>query len=136
MIMRFGIDERKSNMSNLGWYQVITTIAKKVGGPKNLLLLVAGGGAVLGSGATAGVVAIKNKVTDELEKKKQIEASAVVYTVNKEKTSNEGLLFKLGDQFKLLEKDGDAGLIERIGDNNNPYFVSLKFLSSISDYNL
>lgn len=23
-------------MSNLGWYQVMTTVAKKVGGPKNL----------------------------------------------------------------------------------------------------
>ena len=31
-------------MSNLGWYQVMTTAAKKVGGPRNLLLLTLGAG--------------------------------------------------------------------------------------------
>ena len=46
------------------------------------------------------------------------------------------LHFKVGDQFKVLDVDGDAGLIEIIGDNNSPYFVSLKFLSSISDYKI
>ncbi len=122
-------------MGNLGWYQIMTTVAKKVGGPKNLLLLVAGGGAIIGGGAVAGTAAIKNKVTNELDKKKQIKDSAVVYTVKEEKTSNEGLLFKSGDKFKVLERDGDAALIERIGDDNNPYFVSVIFLSSISDYN-
>lgn len=123
-------------MSNLGWYQIMTTVAKKVGGPKNLFMLVLGGGAVLGGTATAGVVTVKNKVKDGLEKKKQIEEAAIVYTVKTEKSSNEGLLFKVGDRFKVLERDGDAGLIEKIGDDKNPYFVSLAFLSTISDYNL
>lgn len=121
-------------MSNLGWYQIMTTVAKKVGGPKNLFLLTIGGGALLGSSATAGVVAIINKFSDELEKKKQRVDAAVVYTVKTEKTSNEGLLFKVGDKFKVIERDGDAGLIERLGDDNNPYFVSIKFLTTISDY--
>ena len=31
-------------MSNLGWYQKITTAAKRVGGPKNLILLIGVGG--------------------------------------------------------------------------------------------
>ena len=31
-------------MSNLGWYQVMTTAAKKVGGPRNLFLLTLGAG--------------------------------------------------------------------------------------------
>lgn len=36
-------------MSNLGWYQKLTTAAKAVGGPKKLL------GLILASGAAAGV---------------------------------------------------------------------------------
>lgn len=34
-------------MSNLGGYQRLTTIAKKVGGSTNLVLLIAGSGAVV-----------------------------------------------------------------------------------------
>ena len=33
-------------MSNLGWYQIMTTMAKKVGGPLKLAGLLVGGGAV------------------------------------------------------------------------------------------
>lgn len=123
-------------MSNLGWYQVLTSMAKKVGGPKKLIAYIAGGGAIIGGGVALGGNAIKNKVLSELDKKKQAEALAKIYTVNKEGRSNEGLYFEEGDTFKLLEIDGDAGLIEKIGDDNNPYFVSRKFLSSISDYEL
>ncbi|MBP3818193.1 MAG: hypothetical protein J6H31_07785 [Butyrivibrio sp.] len=123
-------------MGNLGWYQLMTTVAKKVGGPKRLFALIFGCGAIIGGSAVAGGEKIKQKVARELDKKKQEEAAAVVYTVNKEGSSNEGLLFKPGEQFKVLEIDGDAGLIEKLGDSNNPYFVSLKFLRSISNYEL
>jgi hypothetical protein len=82
----------------------------------------------------AGGVAIKNKVAKELDEKKREAAAAVVHTVTTEGQSNEGLDFKIGDQFKVLEVDGDAELIEKLGDNNNPYFVSAEFLKSISDY--
>ena len=121
-------------MSNLGWYQILTTSAKKVEEPKQLIGLLIGGGALLGGGAVAAVSALKKKITSELEKKRNTEKAAVIYTVYVEGTSNEGLHFKVGDQFKVLDNDGDAGLVEILGDNNSPYFVSLKFLSSISDY--
>ena len=117
-------------MSNLGAYQWITTIAKKVGGPKLLVGWIFGGGAVTGGLAVGGGVALKNAN----KKRQQKMASAVVYTVTKEGSSNEGLLFKEGDQFKALESDGDAVLIEKLGDKKNPYFVSAEFLSTISDY--
>ena len=121
-------------MSNLGWYQFFTTVAKKVGGPKNLLAIVFGGGALFGGGVAVGGTAIKKQISSELEKKRQKEGSAIIYTVKNEGRSNEGLMFKTGDQFKVLETDGDAGLIEIIGNDNNPYFVSIKFLMTISDY--
>ena len=121
-------------MGNLGWYQLMTTAAKKVGGPKRLFALILGGGAALGGGAVIGCGAIKSKIAQELNKKKQEEAASVVYTVRCEGNSNEGLLFEVGEQFKILETDGDAGLIEKLGDANSPYFVSLRFLQSISNY--
>lgn len=121
-------------MSNLGWYQIMTTAAKRVGGPRKLAGLLIGGGAVVGGSAVAGGVAIKNKVVKKLDEKKREEAAAIVYTVTTEGQSNEGLIFKVGDQFKVLEVDGDAALIEKLGDRNNPYFVSAVFLKTISNY--
>ena len=121
-------------MSNLGWYQIITTMAKKVGGPRVLIGLLVGGGAAAGGGAVACGIAIKNKVAEKLDEKKRQEEAAIVHTVTTEGKSNEGLVFKVGDQFKVLEVDGNAALIEKLGDNNNPYFVSTEFLKSISDY--
>lgn len=121
-------------MGNLGWYQIMTTMAKRVGGPLKLAGLVFGGGAVVGGGAVAGGIAIKNKVVEKLDKKKKQEETAIIHTVTTEGQSNEGLAFNVGDQFKVLEVDGDAALIEKLGDSNNPYFVSVDFLKGISDY--
>lgn len=41
-------------MSNLGGYQMLTTLAKKVGGPGKLVALIAGGGAIAGGLAVKG----------------------------------------------------------------------------------
>lgn len=121
-------------MSNLGWYQILTSVAKKVGGPKQLIGILVGSGALIGGGAVIGGNAIKKKVESKIDKKRQAEKAAIIYTVTTEGKSNEGLVFKPGDTFRVLETDGDAGLIEKLGDDNNPYFVSLKFLETISDY--
>ena len=121
-------------MSNLGWYQIITSVAKKVGGPKQLIGILIGGGVLIGGSAVAGGNAIKKRIESKIDKKRQAEEAAIIYTVIAEGKSNEGLIFKVGDTFRVLETDGDAGLIEKLGDENNPYFVSLKFLKTISDY--
>ncbi len=38
------------------------------------------------------------------------------------------------ETFKVLERDGNAVLIEKLGDDNNPYFVAAELLNEISDY--
>lgn len=53
-------------MSNLGWYQWITTASKKFGGPLNLLVII--GGSWLAVGGTVGSM-ITNKYRDIKEKK-------------------------------------------------------------------
>lgn len=122
-------------MSNLGGYQWLTTVAKKVGGPKNLVLVIAGAGAVI---YKSGEVAVKQtvKTIKRIKNKEQLSetANTEIYTVTAEGVSNEGLEFKIGDQFRVLESDKDAVLIEKSGDNNNPYFVSAELLKNISDY--
>ena len=131
------MEDRKEwcDMSNLGGYQWLTTSAKKVGGPVNLVLLIAGSGAAIYKG---GEVLVKNSVKAikkiRVEKKVIAESSAKIYCVSAQGVSNEGLAFAVGDKFKVLESDGDAVLIEKIGDLTNPYFVSAELLKDISDY--
>lgn len=120
--------------SNLGWYQLMTTWSKKIGGPKQFMGLLIGAGTLAGIGLGKLGHGLINFVSEKLEEKNRLAEATIVHTVDKEQCSNEGLLFKAGDQFKVLERDGDAALIEKIGDGNNPYFVSAKFLCSISDY--
>lgn len=119
-------------MSNLGWYQTMTAVAKKCGGPLQLGALIFGAGA-------AGIKAV-DWVTDFIKqnaaKKKKSSEQLKIYNVCEEGVSNEGLQFHVGETFKVLERDGIAVLIEKIGDSNNPYFVASDFLNKISDYNL
>ena len=120
-------------MSNLGAYQWFTTVAKKVGGPINLLLISAGAGATVYKSSELlikkGVKVIKAKV-DRKKSKEDIKQ----YVVKTAGTSNEGLKFEVGEKFNVLAADGIAILIEKIGDENNPYFVSEEFLKKISNY--
>lgn len=121
-------------MNNLGWYQVITTWSKKVGGPLNLLGIVAGVGALGGVAGTKGIEAlVASQKKKAIEKEKVAELSKT-YTIIKDGVSNEGLQFHVGEAFKVLERDRNAVLIEKLGDDNNPYFVASEFLNGISDY--
>ena len=52
-------------MSNLGMYQTITTLAKKVGGPKNLIILTMGAGYVV---FRSGEAVVKKAVKETVKK--------------------------------------------------------------------
>lgn len=129
-------------MSNLGTYQWATTNAKKVGGMGWFLTLIAGVSAVIGAlfvqifkplkKAIRKVITRKKKNT--IRKTEKERENSIIYTVINEGESNEGLKFNVGDKFTVLESDGDAVLIEKHGDDNNPYFVSAELLKTISDY--
>ncbi|MCI5655293.1 MAG: hypothetical protein SOT80_03005 [Candidatus Pseudoruminococcus sp.] len=121
-------------MSNLGAYQWITTLSKKVGGPFQLLGITAVGGyavfrAIEAGGKKAYKVFKKNK-----EHEKNI-SNASEYIVKKESKIDENVDFAVGDKFCILEKDGDSILIDKLDDPNSPYFVSKEFLKEISEYN-
>ncbi|MEG0793983.1 MAG: hypothetical protein RR399_09220 [Lachnospiraceae bacterium] len=124
-------------MSNLGGYQTLTALAKKVGGPGKLVALIAGGGVLIGGIAVkGGELVIKKAIAKNKEKNgASLEKNQIRYTVQQDGESNEGLEFKVGDKFKVLDSDGDAILIELIGNKNNPYFVSKDLLEQTSDFN-
>lgn len=121
-------------MSNLGWYQIMTTMAKKIGGPRRFMALLSGGGVLVGGALVAGGSKIKKRIDKSLADKKREADAAFVYTVDTEGHSNEGLSFDVGEKFKVLEVDGDVALIDKLDDKNSPYFVSVNLLQSISSY--
>ncbi|MGX1549315.1 hypothetical protein [Streptomyces adustus] len=45
-----------------------------------------------------------------------------------------GLALRAGDQYRVMECDGEAILIEVLGGTNNPYFTSAQFLASVSGF--
>lgn len=104
-------------MSNLGYYQTMTTCAKKVGGPVKLFVLsLAVGGAVSIPCWELGkklVKSIKRKsFSHNLDNK--------LYTVHKNSIDGQGLRFKINDRFTVLEKDGNTVLIAFEQNNDNP----------------
>lgn len=115
-------------MSNLGGYQTLTTLAKKVGGPRNLAIIAIVGGYVI-IRTTEGVV---KKIISKAKTDNKSQERILVVTADG--TDEQGLNFCIGDKYKVLASDGDAVLIEKMKDSNNPYFVSAVFLRSISNY--
>lgn len=118
-------------MSNLGLYQLMVVAAKRVGGPHKLFGLVSLGSSLTTAGVILGISKIK-KAIDEKEREKE---SKIVYTVNQDGITNDGLQFKTGEKFKVMVKVKDIGvLIEKVGEQGNPYVVSFEFIRAISDY--
>lgn len=125
-------------MGNLGDYQRITTLIKQLGGPKAAKTIAAAGAALLvtaGGAAHAGYVRAAPKVKEWISKLGQPDALAGhVYTVRVDAEDDQQLAFQVGDRFRVLERDGDAVLIELIGKDDNPWAVSAKFLAQVSDF--
>lgn len=117
-------------MGNLGQYQTMTTLAKKLGGPAKLAAAIAiCGFALLRTGEGAAKWAarkIGNRTAPCTTKGRTFEASSV--------GNDGGLEISIGDRFRVLECDGNAVLIEVLDNPENPYCVSSAFLASISDY--
>lgn len=122
-------------MGNLGGYQTIIEASKKVGGPLNLL------GIVFGTGIVAGVTS--KIAVDKFLNQKNISLIEInqEFEVTGAGQYDRGLSFEVGDIFKviLMDMDDEVALIEKIEDENNPYYVSNNFLKEISipysDYN-
>lgn len=124
-------------MSNLGGYQEITRIIKALGGPKRAGGIIIGGavvfGTAVGSFFPSPVTSVKNAI-----KKRTAPNTATdqVFTVhmNLDGNGHKEPKLRAGNQYRVLEKDGDAILIEVLGDPESPYFLSGEMLEKISDF--
>lgn len=116
-------------MNNLGLYLLIPKWSKKIGGPHNFLALVGIGGYAIGKGLEISIKRLR-----KLYEENTMVVVLGTYTVNTAYQVSKELEFQPGDKYNVLETDKNAVLIEKIGDNNNPYFVDGKLLAEISDY--
>jgi hypothetical protein len=124
-----------AQMGNLGLYQVMATVAKKVGGPMVLVVGTAVSGWAIGRGAEAGGKGILKRMKVSREKKAEdARKPATTFTVTTEADCGGGLKLHVGDRFRVLSRDDDAVLIEVLDDAENPYFVSAEILMTVSDY--
>lgn len=114
-------------------YQHMVVLAKKVGGPLVLGGLVAAGGWVVGRGGEAGGKGIAKVVRRRKQSKSQTGEAPRSFVVTEAAECGGGLTLEPGDQFRLLERVEDGVLIERIGDDDSPYVVSVQLLVEISD---
>lgn len=121
-------------MGNLGGYQVITKLAKKVGGPKNFMILTMGGGYLLFRVVEIGGKRCVKIVKKHLNKNEVEYETNAIYEVTSDGKNEEGLEFSVGDKYRIIGSDGEAIIIEKMGDINNPYFVSVDLLQTISNF--
>ncbi|MFF3137627.1 hypothetical protein FNV62_54650 [Streptomyces sp. RLB3-17] len=122
-------------MGNLGGYQTMTTLAKKVGGPVALAVVTAVSGWAIGRGAEAGGKNVFRSAKAAAKKRNApCSTKGQVFDVVSDGEDGKGLALRAGDQYRVMECDGEAILIEVLGGTNNPYFTSAQFLASVSGF--
>lgn len=121
-------------MGNLGSYQAMTSLAKKVGGPVALAAVTAASGFLVGRAAEVGFKRAGNSWVARIKKVVSARESSETFTVGTEADCGAGLTLHAGDEFRVLERDGESMLIEVLGNADNPYVVSAEILARVSDF--
>ncbi|GAA2009178.1 hypothetical protein [Catenulispora subtropica] len=122
-------------MGNLGGYQTITKTVKSLGGPKKATtILVVGSYAVLRCVEAGGKKAVKAVTAARVARNTPCATKDKIFAVASDGEDGSGLRLSAGDEYRVMECDGDAIQIEVLGAADNPYFVSSEFLRSVSDF--
>jgi hypothetical protein len=122
-------------MSNLGGYRNATMVMKALGGPKAAVAIIGSGLLILGGGLYAGVEVLVKTVGPKLRKRAvPCPHRGQFFIVAADGDSGDGLSLRAGENYRLIECDGDAVIVEVIGRDDNPHAVSGAFLSTISGY--
>lgn len=122
-------------MGNLGACQLFATAAKKVGGPVALAAYTAIGGWALLRGAEFGAKAAAKFAKSQSKPGDDFLPDADrLFTVHTDSEASNQLKFRIGDQFRVLERDKEAVLIvlSKVADAH--YFVSSITLARLSDF--
>jgi len=126
---------------NLGAYQIMTTLAKRVGGPINLggiIALIGGaGGGILAYGCRGKIERIGHSIKSKFgisNDPKELQKETRTYRFHSDCKIGNELTHKQDDRFSVLYADDEMILINIVGDDNNPYMVDRKELEKTSDY--
>ncbi|MFD6295655.1 hypothetical protein ACFWFU_12680 [Streptomyces sp. NPDC060235] len=126
---------RRHGWAIWGGYQMMTTLAKKVGGPAALAVVTAVSGWAIVRGAEAGGKGIFKAAKAAAKKRNgPCPTKGQVFDVVSDGEDGKGLALRAGDQYRVMECDGEAILIEVLGGTNNPYVTSAQFLASVSGF--
>lgn len=125
-------------VGNLGNYQRMVQLAKATNGPVALGIYVLAGGFLVGAAVGPTIKKGANKAYQSAKLKVRASRSAKLgtYIVVTEANAGMGLRLRVGDEFRVLEQDGDAVLVEVCGNAENPHVVSAKLLEEISDFTI
>ncbi len=116
-------------MSNLGGYQILTTVAKRVGGPTRLAIYTAVGGYFVLRIIEASGKIVYKRINDS--KVDNYRSPQEEYIIISDGVDTQGVVFKVGDIIKILDTLPEGVLIEKVGDKDNPYVVSFDFLKTV-----
>lgn len=125
-------------MGNLGGYQTMSRIIKALGGPRKALVIGGTAVAIVGYGPLRAAEAGTRRLVRKWRDRSALDPLAgrlfVVNTASEKRASESGgLALVVDDEFRILDADGDDVLIEVVGRSDNPHYVSLKYLSEISN---
>lgn len=122
-------------MSNLGGYKTATTVMKALGGPKAAAAIIGSSLLLLGGGLYAGVEKLVKTVGPKIKKRAApCPARDQVFTVTADGDASGGLSLRASEDYRVIECDGDAVIVEVLGRDDNPHAVSGAFLSTVSGY--
>lgn len=116
-------------MSNLGMYQKITEASKKLGGPTNLLIAIAGLGYVAGKGTEIVIKKISSFLNGDTEQFKE-------YVINCYYKDDKGFELEKGEKIKLIGIDGDTAIIAKSNNNKEVHAMLLDKVIEISNLNV
>ncbi len=118
---------------NLGWYQTIVTLSKKVGGPKQLIALLVSGGAALGIAIENLIKQLVKLAKDHSGNQEQTsDASNDEYVAVESYSDEHGLVLAPGDTIQVISAiDDEALLVTKVGDENSPYVLSQELLERV-----
>jgi len=122
-------------MSNLGGYKTATTVMKALGGPKVAVTIIGSGLLLVGGGLYAGLEKLVKTVGPKIRKRAApCPTRGQIFTVTADGNSGDGVWLRAGEDYRVVECDGDAVTIEVLGRDDNPQSVSGVFLCTASAY--
>ncbi|PRZ40900.1 hypothetical protein CLV47_11365 [Antricoccus suffuscus] len=119
---------------NLGGYQVLVTVVKKLGGPATATAAVATALVAVGSTGTLGAQKIIQRLKGDRRSQSQASNEPSWIEVVDHVANDNGITLEVGARFRVIATTDDTVVIEIEGHKDNPHVVAGDYLASISAF--